>query len=312
MIELLLSNSIKKIPDIPLVQGWNKLVSPSAGRYQSTSIIYDGYLYIFGGNADNVNAFTTVDICKLSNQTWKTININPGVALRANGGLIGNKFYIYGGFSTSDTSAMIEFTLNKFNVSSRLIGSGSLGASNSHGMTAKDNTLYVLGGNGPNNLINRLSAFNPNNSAVSTLSGFAVRYTELVKADNGLLYTYGGQTSSTVVTAVLRAYNSDTNTWTNLASSPQPRSQHGIAITGNELYTFGGISAIGASSITGNTLFQKYDILTNTWTNLPIPVELDGPGRRTGHTLIANDGVVYLTGGRFNGADIADAWAYVP
>jgi N-acetylneuraminic acid mutarotase len=137
---------------------------------------------------------------------------------------------------------------------------------------------------------------------------------------NGKLYSFGGfDSQKACCTPTNRAYVYDpvANTWTNLAPM-QPYSglpggvtHAGFATDGVNIFYAGGYTSnsAGTGQVFGTNAFIRYNVATNTYTNLPNMPKVNS----TGQLAYAN-GKFYYIGGTNTARtiDLADVYEYTP
>ena len=200
-----------------------------------------------------------------------------------------------------------------------------LGCRSSHGTSVYNNKLYVLGG--------EIVARTPVDSTLWSLAlnseeGKEVQWTsvETNTSDapspriahtqviaNDQLYIFGGRQGITMDESPLNdlwKFHFETSTWTlvetnETSNAPSPRSFHKMLSVGNNtLYVFGGCATVGRL----NDL-HKYDIASNTWTQLALAPD-DLPGRGGAGFVANQDGTkLYVVGG-FYGHESNGVWQY--
>ncbi|QBX32533.1 virion structural protein [Pseudomonas phage PA1C] len=295
-------------------QGWVQLQGPDVGRNQSTSVVVGDKLYIFGGRRATTNAFNTVSVYDFLTDEWKELPAGANVNLRAAGGLVDNKFYVFGGYTGSaDTNTMIEFTIDGETITPVTRSNGGLAVRNSHCMSAIDNKVYLFGGNGAQGIMYEFKSYNTDNFTVANLTPpYQIRYATLT-SHGRRLYTLGGyETANTSVTS-FRSYNVDNNTWTAHKNGLVNRNRHSAVALNNKIYVFGGQSGTSSTpnTINNDHIFSVYDIETDTWSNIILP-----PGKMPPTRFYANmevyNGKIYLSGGYTNGVYHNDLWVYDP
>ena len=136
-------------------------------------------------------------------------------------------------------------------------------------------------------------------------------------AHGGLFYTLGGRSFGP--RADIWSYDPDSDTWNaTLTSMSQPRAGLGVAVVGNAIYAIGGrVATGGPCSGGGLSSVERYDIDTDTWTNV---APLLSP--RSDLAAATVGGKVYVFGGcdgfrNFTGAvDVydptTDSWSAAP
>ncbi len=170
-----------------------------------------------------------------------------------------------------------------------------------------DNRLYLFGGYTDFSAINSTRsdyydpATNTWNTRAAMLSGVSHGGTATVGRN---VYIAGGYTggpggSQTFATSQVQVYNVDTNTWSTIASLPQPRGGGAMAAVGNVLYFFGGADL----SRTDRSEHWAFDI-TNPGAGWVAKAAI--PTARTHLGAVSLNGKVYAVGGQQN-QDAAEA-----
>ena len=104
--------------------------------------------------------------------------------------------------------------------------------------------------------------------AWSTVSNYPVAaYGPAVVSRGGLLYSFGGRATGTVITAASYSYNPATNTWSPIASLPSARYSAAAVTDGTYIYILNG--ADSPATVT-HTLW-RYDPTTNSYMTLASP-----------------------------------------
>lgn len=309
MLEMLAGDTSQKPPPI-LVKGWNKLEGPLEGRSQATSCVYNGFFYIFGGMKNSGNSFNTVSILNLKTGVWIEKSITQNVFLRAAGALVGDKFYIHGGYNGSaDSRTMIEFTLNGYDVTAALKATGPV-VRNSHAAAELNGEVWMTGGMGAT-ILSRTDVYNPATDSWRVVGSPIVRrYHTLVNINNALYFHAGTTAASSGGVGSLHTSSGGAG-WVARQTSPQTRYLHGAVGVGEKLYVLGGAPTPGVSTIIGDNLLMVYDTVGNTWATVPY-AEDEGPGRRSYPNINTYEEGFVVSGGRFNGLDIDDCWVYIP
>lgn len=79
--------------------------------------------------------------------------------------------------------------------------------------------------------------------------------------------------------------------------APAPRAASAAALLGNKIYLYGGHGGIGYARVSFSDLYE-FDIETETWTKLePANTNAQFPEPRGGHSMFANDNIVFIYGG---------------
>jgi N-acetylneuraminic acid mutarotase len=120
---------------------------------------------------------------------------------------------------------------------------------------------------------------------VATCNGGGASYT---RNDTGWIYTIGG-TTSTGLTANVRRYNVNTNTWSDMIPLFTPLEYFAAATLNNYIYIIGGYN--GTNCLNS---FYKYDINLNSWTTTGINFPLAAADcKAVGY----QDSLIYVAGG---------------
>ncbi len=116
-----------------------------------------------------------------------------------------------------------------------------------------------------------------------------------MEGDNVWVYVIGVDTTGGgVPTRTCIRYHLNTNTWSYIASLPQPLRIAAATTAGNNIYVFGGFNAPG--SVPAITNAYKYDISTDQWSSLP-----DMPEGLFFHRAVTyEDSIIYIIGGVSN------------
>lgn len=194
---------------------------------------------------------------------------------------------------------MFEQLLTNLEIIKRISGNVSLlndnyGVSTSGSFAAVNgNGLYTGGGRQASGTgINSFKRYDLVSKEWTNCANLPVVLTGAIMLSHGTkLYVFGGTTTtSTTYVATLYEYDTTTDTWRTLASSPNgARVWHSGAISNGKLYFFGGYNGSQRSAS------DTYDIATNTWTTIaPLAVT------RHGHCSVAVDGIIYIFGGLTN------------
>jgi hypothetical protein len=87
------------------------------------------------------------------------------------------------------------------------------------------------------------------------------------KNDTAWLYIFGGDsTGYGDAVKTCSRYNLNTDTWELIAELPAPARLNGTARLGDKLYSFGGFNS--RENLPSASIYE-YDVITNTWTQLP-------------------------------------------
>lgn len=186
---------------------WTTTSSFTTGRQGLTGAVYNGYIYILGGETPTKLADTQYAVINPNGTigSW-TATTNLPNAKSYFGSFVSNGYvYAIGGLGTSTNTEVAYAPLN---------GNGTIGTwatttplttgRYSHGTTVANGRVYVLGGYNGGNLGDVLSApLNGNGTVGSWTAGVSfsgARYGLTAASNNGYLYIAGGQLPSNSVT----------------------------------------------------------------------------------------------------------------
>ena len=99
----------------------------------------------------------------------------------------------------------------------------------------------------------------------------------------------------------MEVYDPATDTWTQKAAIPTPRSNFSLAVVNNMIYAFGGTEG---SLLTAT---EAYDPQSNTWTT-----KAPMPAPRKGFAVGVINGIVFLAGGSNESGLLAPTVSYDP
>ena len=129
----------------------------------------------------------------------------------------------------------------------------------------------------------------------SSASAPSVRADAAVASVHGKVYVFGGLKDSSLVpkTRSIDVYDPSTNKWqAGVGETPVAFSHVGTAVDGDDVYFAGGVIGNGKKRIESSKNAWKYDVLDNTWTELP-----DLPSSRAaGSMVLLNDELHFLGG----------------
>jgi len=298
-----------------------------------TSVVYNGYLYILGGNASGtyqngvqycpINSTGSVGTCTAT--TSFTIARTQFASVAYNGYL-----YITGGVhSTSDTACNptantdcsdIEFvpinangtlgtwhyTHNSIDDGTTFVTSGFTTARDSHASVAYNGYLYIIGGVG-GSFLNTIQycPFNSNGTVgtcTANSTGFTTgRYGLTAAADNGTLYIIGGTSNGSNGLNDIQhcPINSNGTVSTCVVQSSAfttGREGHASAIYNGYLYITGGsTNGGGIGGFLNDLIFCPLNSNGSVGT---CTTELNAfTTARYGHTSVAYNGYLYIVGG---------------
>jgi N-acetylneuraminic acid mutarotase len=149
-------------------------------------------------------------------------------------------------------------------------------------------TLYVVGGIGPNGLARVGLALNLRTGAARTIPGIFPREHLAATSANGRVYALAGRTAGIDTNLrIVEGWRPGAKRWTRLASVPGSRGGTGAATVGRTIVSVGGEAPGG----TIRSVFA-YNLQTRRWRRLP-----SLPTPRHGLGVVAFNGRVYVLAG---------------
>ena len=251
-----------------LAQGKWRVGAPiPEGANEVLGAAIDGQVLVYGGQ-DPTNKpqgmFWKYDTAK---NEWAKLPSNPAPVHHGSAVAIGHKFYVIGGFRLPGTGKNGWYPEDKawvFDLDTRQWSAlppmptarGALAA------VAVGNKIYVSGGAGI-----------PRGAQVP----------------DGLLP--GGTME---LFGALEVFDTETNTWAQLAAMPTPRNHHSVAAVGGKIYAIGGrVGSCYSGGWSSNVwMNEEYDIASNSWTTRAAM-----PTARSGTGIAVTGGLVHVLGG---------------
>jgi hypothetical protein len=189
--------------------------------------------------------------------------------------------------------------------------------------TGGDGRLYAIGGRQPGapqcgqggaDQMSSVEAYTPTTNSWSYVAPMLVARQQeaAVEGADGRIYVFGGTNDSASAASPglseSEVYDPTTNTWTQIASMPDPRRTPlaGIDRQGR-IYVLGGCSGVPSCP----TAIDRYTPTTNSWETLNAPVPPDGPIGELGSVAMGPEGRIYVisptnTGGFYTPVEVYD------
>ncbi|MEC0229312.1 Kelch repeat-containing protein [Paenibacillus alba] len=184
----------------PVSDTWTKKANMPVALAATSSIAYNGKIYVFGGLTAGVRSVPTIQVYDPTTDTWTTKSNMPVANHGAGAVLLNNKIYLVGGRlidSSKNTSVNYfkEYDPNTDTWTSRHDLSVARGAGNAIVSSGK---IYAIGGTNPTIETNTVESYNPITDTWSpepnlnnARSGFGV------VTYNGHIYVIGGSSNTT-------------------------------------------------------------------------------------------------------------------
>lgn len=277
-------------------------------RHYFGTVVYNGYIYVIGGNSTSAGGQDTVERAQLNSDctmgAWTSTGTHnlPTVRMVHTAEVINDRVYVIGG---ADTGNRLDSVL-----SAPINSDGTLGewedtgsslpiARERHASAVYNGCIYVTGGLTANGIEDTtIYACVDENGDLgewqSTNAFTGVRRDHTSAVYNGTLYVLGGfNGSSTLNTTLYAKVNSNTSgaisSWANLNSFTTGRTQRGGVVYEGYMYVIGGwngsaLTDVRYASINANGTIGSWSSTTS------LPVGSSG-------FAVAYNGRVYLLGG---------------
>ncbi len=161
-------------------------------------------------------------------------------------------------------------------------------------MAVDRDVLYVVGGQGNQNIVGTVEAYNSWTNKWTTKAPMPTpRYALGVGFVHGILYAVGGVQPGPVTPALgttVEAYDPKANSWMTKAPLPVGRTNLQVAVVHEVLYVFGGVG--GPNGTAGENTVEAYEPRTDTWT-----AKAQMPYSISNGAAAVVDGKIYVAGG---------------
>jgi len=273
----------------PATNTWTSLANiPTA--VSMASLLYDATgnrLFLFGGTDPNTGTVYSLNqVYNVATNTWSAGPAMPDIRAFMSSGVIGNKMYLVGGYSTGSVDPSFNQTWEYDPVlgtyTTKAVLPATLGGA---GSAVSGGRLYVMGGrNISNDTLNTNYEYDPvantwatkavlptpiNVPGGTALSGQALCNGDIILVGGGNPFLTGARAmplsaGAMKTTGITQLYNVPTNTWSAGPALPQGRSFLTAAQAADALVAIGGYS--------GTTTVTTVDRIQGP----PLPVGLDG------------------------------------
>ncbi|WP_233219008.1 Kelch repeat-containing protein [Adhaeribacter arboris] len=254
----------------------------------------------------------------LSSFIWETVASQPYVVNEAQGEVVNNKLYTFGGFDSQKTgftptnrAYVYDPGLNKWTSLTPLppMNGTSHGGVTHAGITTDGTDIYFAGGY-TSNMAGTGQIFGTNEVWKYTVA--ENRYERLpdlpiivaagqLEYVNGHLHHIGGtnqKRTEDLGNHYVLNLDDVTAGWKTLAPLPKPRQHAGSAVYEGEIYYIGGQTGHDKNLITKKDV-HVYDPATNVWTSkadLPVPAGSSGRGHISSTVIVAGNQILVLAG----------------
>jgi len=211
----------------------------------------------------------------------------------------GGQIYVFGGLNNTTKLATVE----RYDPGTNTWSDRTAMPTARYGTSAVtlNNKIYVIGGvNASNQIVNVVDVYDPILDSWSTAAPMLTARTRLaaVTGPDGKIYAIGGSTTSTLdltgYVGVVEVYTPGTNTWTTAAPMNTPRVGLAAAVSGGQIYAFGGYGKPPAYTARYLLTVEVYNPVNNTWSSSPSMKDA-----RYGLAAVSTSpGLIYLIGGK--------------
>lgn len=183
---------------------------------------------------------------------------------------------------------------------------------------AIDGKIYVLGGAvgdafGDRTILSTVEVFDPSDDSWDTAADMpTARAVFGAPSIGGKIFAGGGSVGNAVeqhsVTGAFEVYDSATDSWSEAAPMPTPRTSHAAIALDDEIHVFGGFAFDDLAPLRGIRDVEVFDPSTNIWERSTVM-----PDDRWGLGAAVVDDTIYLIGGGLeplvlNGSTYVDAY----
>ncbi|MFZ1483704.1 MAG: hypothetical protein WAS36_01695 [Candidatus Saccharimonadales bacterium] len=302
------------------VGSWATAASFSTARDNHTSVAYNGYLYVIGGN-DGSARRSDVQYARINNNsggatgTWAATTSFATTRYGHTSVAYNGYMYVIGGRSTINETNVQKGTIARDgtvgswgNVSSFTNGRSY------HTSVAHNGYLYVIGGwdNSTTYYADvQKATINPADgtlgswTATTSLATGVHRHTSVVH--NGYLYVIGGSNNGTLTNSVqyalLGADGNISGSWATTTSFMTPtRHRHSSVLYNGYLYVIGGTNdTVFYSDVQYAQLNANGTVTGAGWKYTTAQASV-----RYSQPTVAYNGYMYMLGGRYNSSNYAD------
>lgn len=237
----------------PVINTWTTKAPALTSRALAGGGVINGKLYVVGGCISSdcrIGVTSALEAYDPVANTWTSLVPIPTKRYGAATGVINGRLYVAGGGMDCPPCGALTVVESYDPVGNTWRTEPSLpaGVANTTGAVI-NNVLYVVGGYNwsvSGGVLNSLYVFDPAAGASGIWTAKATmptaRHLPGVEAVNGILYAFGGGTS-TAVTAAVEAYDPVANLWTTKTSIPVAEYGMGTGVLNGRIYAAGGVDS---------------------------------------------------------------------
>lgn len=92
----------------PFTDTWTSIAPMPTKKTKSTAIVYNGEIYLFGGEDANGVKHGSVEAYNPATNTWRYVTTIPGAEIKSAVAVTGDKAYVFGGFETIEEETRVD------------------------------------------------------------------------------------------------------------------------------------------------------------------------------------------------------------
>jgi polyhydroxybutyrate depolymerase len=271
----------KRNPHPTYEPAWKQMESMNVARGGCYSCVIDSLIYVFGGANSSGSILNSSILYNTNSDVWSSISTAPGDFVEPGGGIINNKVYIAGGYTSgmpivSASTYVYNLELDSWDSKNSCPRNIAAPAS-----CVLEDKLYLFGGlkdwpeydtSGQKDAL----VYDPASDTWNTVQQMLHKRAFGAKACefNGQIYVFGGLTfnklydgtpASTNMVAKVERFDPVENNWTELADMPVSVTFPVIQVHNDKIYIFGGDSYFSRQSTVCSNYIQEYNPATDHW-----------------------------------------------
>jgi N-acetylneuraminic acid mutarotase len=275
---------------------WTSIISMPTARWFPGTTVYDGKIYVMGGNASSATAsLNVVEVYNPSAGSWETKTPMPVPRSQVTACTVNGKIYVIGGSSgPSSWTPVAAVDIYDPATDTWSKGADMPSPRTELGLVAVQDKIYAIGG------ITSGSAGSKSvdiyNTATDTWSKGAdmptARGTMPACESEGKIYVFGGSNggaSNWNHYAILEVYDIASDSWSTKKEMPASRSHLTGCVLNQKIFALGGTQV--NQNLSYATMFS-YDPVTDTWESEPPMIT----AREAFKSVVVN-GKIYAIGG---------------
>ena len=284
---------------------WVQTIGPPVARLACDSIVYNGYIYVFGGANPATTGYNEIHMYNLSTGVWSNYVTCTGTAPTARWGmsvvLYGTYLYVFGGQTGASAylNDLHRLDLSTLDWSGALSPTGTAPTARSgSGAVLYGNLWYVFGGSTASttyvNDLHRIDLSTLAWSGALSPSGTPPSTRRLHSAElyGTYIYVFAGYRGSNLND--LHRLDLSTLTWSGALSPsgtpPTARYGQSAKIVGTNMYVFGGFTTVYTNDL------HKLDLSSLAWSGALSPSGTI-PTARSQHISEVSGNNIYIYGG---------------